>query len=570
MKEHLARLHPFLRHVWAQWRLVVGTVAISYLVSGCSVILPLLYKKLTDEGLIGAGGGGEERFDQLVGALVGIFAFLVVRRVAQSCAKYAGSLVTTRAATRVREDLFHHLQCLPLDYFDSTQAGSLVSGITNDIHRLQNLLDEVLTEMFTAPATLIASIALVFWLDPVLGGAALVVFPFLFYLMRKTGPRVRRIARRNQAALAVLASAFLEAVTNVRVVRSFQQQDYEIEKFDRLNAETLRLRMRNLLLIQLVEGTGDLLVILGFIFVLLLSGSRIVQGAVPLGSLVALIAYMLLMRGSLNAMLRLYGAYQSALGGTERLLDMLSVPARVLPEPTGAEPASGWRGELALRDVHFSYADGTVVLRGADLVIAAGEHVAMIGPSGVGKSTIASLILGLYDLNAGSILLDGIDTREIGLRRLVELVSIVPQDIGLFNDTVRGNLRYARMDASDEEIEEACRLANAHEFILGLQQGYETVIGDRGVRLSGGQRQRLAIARAILRNPRFLILDEATSHVDPETEALVQKALRNLLADRTTLIIAHQESAIRDVDRVVALEQGRLRPVNAEALARRA
>lgn len=557
MNKGLDNLRPFLKPIREQSATVGLAMVLSLFVTAFNLAVPLLFKRLYDileREALPDPAARMKVFGVTIGVVMVIF---VVRRICQSLASYLAVSVTQRMAVDVRREVYQHLHGLPLEFFDDQRTGTLVSNVTNDVTALQFLLHDGMVQIFTAPITVLGAVVVIFKLDPVLGGVALAVFPLLYFLIRLSRDHLRRISEENQANISLLTTQFLEAVANIRIVRAFRRQDYELERFGERNVESLDLRLRNARLNAVVEFGTEVIILLGFALVLWVGGARIVRGEITVGTLLALVALMQTMRSSLNALSIAYTRYQQATGAGRRLLDLLNQPP-ARQHPPVAEAPHTWQGAIELRGVGFSYPDGTVVLDGASITIAPGEKVALIGGSGAGKSTLASLLLGLYEPQQGALYLDGTPLDEVSPDVLLSVISVVPQDVGLFSGTVEENIRYAKLEASREEVIAAASAANAHGFISRLSEGYDTFVGDQGVKLSGGQRQRLAIARAILRNPQVLILDEATSHVDPETESLVQDALTRLMADRTTLIIAHQQSAIRDVDRVIALEGGKL------------
>ena len=556
MKRAFSSLRPFLGHLGQQRATIFFAVVLSLGVSGLNLAVPYLFKLLTDDVLVNSGDPNA-RLQRLARLLIWLIVAFLMRRVFQSFSTYLAQAVTQRLAVGVRRDVYRHLHKLPLEFFDDQRTGILVSNVTNDVTALQFLIHDAMVQVFTAPITVVGAIILIFALDPVLGLVTLAVFPLLYLIISRTRQRLRMLNQENQVTLSQLTTLFLEAVWNIRIVRAFHRQDHEIERFEATNDASLKLRLQNAALGAMIEFITEATILVGFAAVLWIVGRRIALGQIEMGTLIALIAYLQTMRSSLTAISMAYTRYHQASGAAKRLLDVLQeVP---LPEPpvAGASLPTEWAGHLKVEDLHFSYPDGTAIFDGAELELRPGEKVALVGESGVGKSTLSSLLLGLYRPQSGRITLDGIDLAELPPEVLLEQISIVPQDVGLFSGTVRENIAYAELDATDEAIEAAARAANAHRFIERLQLGYDTYVGDQGVKLSGGQKQRLAIARALLRNPRVLILDEATSHIDPETEALVQEALQRLMTDRTALIIAHQSSALRGVHRVLTLRDGR-------------
>jgi len=557
VKQAFGSLRPFLRHLGNERATILGAVVLSLGVSGFNLVVPFLFKLLTDDVLVTSGPPGE-RLHRLATLLSWLIVAFLTRRICQSMSSYLAQSVTQRLAVGVRRDVYRHLHRLPLEFFDDQRTGILVSNVTNDVTALQFLIHDAMVQVFTAPLTVVGAIILIFVLDPLLGVVTLAVFPLLYLVISRTRQRLRQLNEENQVTLSQLTTLFLEAVWNIRIVRAFHRQEHEIARFEQTNDASLRLRLQNAALGAGIEFVTEATILVGFAAVLWIVGRSIALGQIAMGTLIALVAYLQTMRTSLTAISMAYTRYHQASGAATRLLDVLHETP--LPEPPALDSVAlpaAWSGHLQIQDLHFSYPDGTRIFDGAELELRPGEKVALVGESGVGKSTLSSLLLGLYRPQAGTIRLDGIDIVKLPPEVLLSQISIVPQDVGLFSGTVRDNIAYARLDAPDHEIEAAARAANAHGFIERLQQGYDTFIGDQGVKLSGGQKQRLAIARALLRNPRVLILDEATSHIDPETEALVQEALQRLMTERTALIIAHQVSALRGVHRVLTLRDGR-------------
>ncbi|MCC7493425.1 MAG: ABC transporter ATP-binding protein [Fimbriimonadaceae bacterium] len=549
-------LRAFLPHLREQRGRILTAVVLALGVSAFNLAVPWLFKRLTEDVLVGQRPT-EQRLHLLGWILLWVMLCFVGRRICQSLSSYLALSVTQRLAVAVRRDVYNHLHRLRLEFFDDQRTGVLVSNVTNDVTALQYLLHDGLVQVFTSPVTVLGSIVLIFRMDAILGLLTLLVFPLLYLLVSRTRDRVRQINEENQTALSHLTTLFLEAVWNIRIVRAFQRQEHEIAKFEASNRDSLRLRLRNAALNVWIEFITESTILVGFAAVLWIIGYRIATGQIELSALIAMVAYLQMMRSSLINLSTAYARYQMASGAATRLLALLHEPALPPPPRLTTSLPPTWRGELDIRGLHFAYPDGTVIFAGADLQIAAGQKVALIGASGTGKSTLATLLLGLYRPQAGTLRLDGVDLAELPPEVLLHVVSIVPQDVGLFSGTVRENIAYAKLEASDQEVIAAAEAANAHGFIGSLAAGYETFVGDQGVKLSGGQKQRLAIARAMLRNPRLLILDEATSHIDPETEALVQEALEHLMTDRTVIVIAHQASALKGVDRVLELRGGR-------------
>ena len=406
--------------------------------------------------------------------------------------------------------------------------------------------------------TLVGAVILLFWLDWRLTLIILMGVPFITLTMVWLGRKIRRESKAVQDALAKSASVVEETVSGVRIVKSFTREQYEIGRFSRAVDETYEAAMRRA---KIGAVLGPLIGFMAFasITITLWFGSyEVIQGRLTAGDLVAYLIYTMMVAAPIATLASLYARFQGAIGATERLFDLLDEKPDIVsaPDAPALPPLSG---EVLFEQVSFTYTAEVPILRDLSFRAQPGQVVALVGPSGAGKSTLISLIPRFWDVDTGTVIIDGHDIRQVDLRSLREQIGIVPQETILFSDTVYANILYGKLDATREEVEGAARAANAHDFILNdLPQGYETAVGERGVKLSGGQRQRVAIARAILKDPRILILDEATSSLDSESESLVQEALDHLMRGRTSFVIAHRLSTIVNADWVLVLNEGRL------------
>lgn len=473
---------------------------------------------------------------------------------------YGQSVLLSAAVFRLSRDLrghlYNHLHALSVSFFDRQRTGQIMSRLTNDVNLVQSSAP-LFVEMITAPVRGIGGIIAMFVLNWRLTLAALVIVPVMAVVIGRIAGKMRTLTSLLQMRLGDITETMEETISGMRIIKSFATEDYEMQRFGVRNQESYNAAMRGARRSALLNPTIELVGAFGTITILIYGGYLVTQGQFALESLPPFVLLMTIVAGSARTIGRINVNWQSMMAAGDRIFEILD------DEPDVAEPADArdprrLDGRVQFEDVWFQYQGGSEALADVNLDVRPGEIVALVGPSGAGKSTLASLIPRFYDPTRGRILVDGEDVRELKLAPLRRQIAIVPQETMLFATTIRENIAYGRRDASQEEIEAAARAANAHAFILEQPDGYETVLGERGARLSQGQRQRLAIARAILADPRILILDEATSSLDAESERLVQDALEKLMQGRTTFIIAHRLVTITKAHRIAVLERGRL------------
>jgi subfamily B ATP-binding cassette protein MsbA len=479
---------------------------------------------------------------------------------------YFLSMVAQRVTTQMREQIFAHLHSLSLSFFNQRRTGAIMSTLTNDVPVIQGATLSV-RDIIAAPITIIGAFGLLFYTSWRLTLAAVFFVPLMGLVIQKIGKRIRRISDLVQVKLADITTILEETVAGVRIIKSFATENHEISRFSRENQKTfnsvIKGEKRRAQLRPIVEVIGAF----GIALVLFLGGNEVALNArlhsehKPLVSLLdtgglAMFVYLLQqIARSVSDLGGINNTYQSALSAANRIFtEVLDQESEVQEKPNApAMPAI--EGHVEFHNVNFAYGDGPAVLNDISFEVKPGEVVALVGLSGAGKSTIVDLIPRFYDVTDGKITIDGIDIRDVKLESLRRQIGIVPQETWLFAGTLRDNIAYGKRDATDEEIKNAAYSANAY-FIEGMAEKFETVVGERGIRLSGGERQRIAIARAILMNPRLLILDEATSSLDASSEALVQEALDQLMRDRTTIVIAHRLSTILGASRILVMEKG--------------
>ena len=459
----------------------------------------------------------------------------------------------------VRKYIYDHMQRLSLRFYEDKQVGQLMSNVVNDTDLFEQLIAHAIPDVVVNAITFIAVTIVLVGLNWKLTLLSTIPIPLVFLSLRIVAKYVRPAFRTRQKQLGDLNAMLNDNLSGIREIKAFTREQAE-EKRVHQQIDNYRLSLlRALKLMATFQPFVDFTSSLGVLIVIFFGGRLALQGELPVSDLVAFFLYLEMFYAPVRSLSGAWEAIQSSLAGADRVSDLLSEPQEPHNAP-GAIPLRGRaRGDIAFNQVNFSYIDGVSVLEDISLDIPAHSITALVGPTGVGKSTLVSLIPRFYDVTTGSITLDGRDIRQYTLDSLRQQISIVLQDVFLFYGTVRENLLFGRPDANEDQMIAAARAANAHDFIIDLPQGYDTLIGERGVKLSGGQKQRLSIARAILKDAPILILDEATSSVDTETELLIQEALERLMQGRTTIIIAHRLSTVRNADQIVVLEDKSIR-----------
>lgn len=457
----------------------------------------------------------------------------------------------------VRNQLFNHLQKLSLDFYHRFPTGKIMARLTNDVQILQNAITHVPLYFVRDGFTIIFLVGFLFYLN----WKFALIAPFAFLIagwpITQFGKKLRRVGRQGQQKMAELYTSLQENVTGVVVVKAFNMEDYEKEKFGRDNQNYYNIVMRSLRVEALSSPVMEFIGALAVTVIIFWGGWDVIKGAWTPGSFFAFLGACWSAYNPIKNFAQMNNNVQQSLSAVERIFSLLDEKPKI-QEADRPLPLYPLEQEIRFQDIWFAYYPGEYVLRNINLIIGKGEIAAIVGPSGVGKTTLIHLLARFYDPGQGAIFIDGIDIRQVSLKSLYEQIGIVTQETILFNDTVYNNIAYGHWGADEKEIEAAAKMANAHEFILRLPQGYATLVGERGVLLSGGQKQRIAIARAILKKPSILILDEATSNLDTESEKFVQEALERLMVQQTTLVIAHRLSTISRADKIAVLDQGRI------------
>ena len=519
--------------------------------AGGTAYLPWIIKDMVDQVL------KEKNTEMLNYIVISIIVVFIIRGIAFYGQSYLMNYVGQRVIIDIRKAVFEKLQRLSLDFYDKNKTGTIMSYVTNDVNALQSAMVENVVEMVTESVILIASIVMMIYLDWRLFLVTFSTFPVVLLFIDQFGKRIRKSGSRIQEASADITSVLQETVSSARVIKSFVREEYEINRFDKENMNNFRANMKYAQLSATLTPTIEFVAAVGVTIILWYGGNSVIDGTITAGSLVAFLTYAVNISNPIKRLSRVIGNIQRAMAAAQRVFDVLDLPETIknLPE---AKALPTVKGQVSFNNVSFSYNPGEQVLNNVSFNVKPGEMIAFVGPSGAGKSTVASLLPRFYDVTDGSITIDGEDIRRVTLDSLREQVGIVPQETVLFNGSVYDNILYGRLDATKEEVEAAAKAANAHNFIMDLPNGYQTMLGDRGVNISGGQRQRISIARAILKNPQILIFDEATSALDTESERVVQEALDRLMIGRTSFVIAHRLSTIKNADKIMVLEKGTL------------
>ena len=541
----LAYIKPYTR------RLALAVVCI-IMAAGANLYLPWIIKDMIDDVLMSK--------DMVMLNLIaaGILVVMFTRGVFYYGQSYLVSYVGQRVIIDVRSVLFRKFQRMPLSYYDKQQTGTVMSYITNDVAVMQSAIVDNLIELVTEGSILIGSLAMMIYLDWKLSLLTLMTIPLVGFAMKIFGRKLKRSSTVIQERVAEITSLLQESISAIRVVKSFVRESYEIKRFEEQNWRNFQAAMKNVKLSSLLTPTVEFLAAIAVTFIVWFGGYEVVNEVITAGELVAFLTYAVNLANPVKRLSRVYAAIQKAMAAAERVFDIMDLDEKITDVP-GAKPLPPIKGKVEFKDITFSYKEGQPALQHISLKAEPGQMIALVGPSGSGKSTIANLIPRFYDVDSGVITIDDHDIRQVTADSLREQIGLVPQETMLFSTSVMENIRYGRLEATDEEVIEAAKAANAEEFIKELPEGYDTKLGERGLNLSGGQRQRLAIARAILKNPRVLIFDEATSALDTESEKIVQDALDNLMVGRTSFVIAHRLSTIFNADQIFVVENGHLR-----------
>ena len=531
-------------------RLLIALVGL-LLSAGLSLVFPAVIRDVIDSVFIDAD---LSLLDNITLFLMLVFLF---RSFSTFLSNYNLSYVGEKVVMDMRQALYAHLQSLSLSFYADRRVGELISRLSSDVTVVRTFLTSAISTLLQQSLTLIGAVVIMFFLNWRLTLFILVILPLIVVVGFVFGSYIRRVSTMVQDELAGATVVAEEVFQNIREVKSFVRERYEINRYNSAIGVAFRAAVKLLTARAVFGPVTGFFAFAALAAVLWFGGREVLDGRLSAGELIAFLFYGITVATSFGALVNFYSHLQEALGATKRVFQLLDTPPLIQDLP-GARQLPAVRGAISINGVSFSYEDGETVLQDLHLDIAPGEVVALVGPSGAGKSTLFNLIPRFYDPDHGAIHIDGCDIRGLTQSSLRGHIGIVPQETLLFGGSIRENILYGKLDAGEDELRAAAQSANAHGFISELSKGYDTIVGERGIKLSGGQRQRVAIARALLKDPAILLLDEATSSLDNESEQLVQEALNNLMRDRTTLIIAHRLSTVRIAQRIAVIDRGRI------------
>ena len=532
------------------------TMASMIVLVGVQLIGPWLVRAMINA--VTAPDAGPDTMVLVARLAILALAVYVIRGLMRFIRSYSAHVAGWHVVADVRNEVYRHLQRLSLRFYEDKQTGQLMSRTVNDSTLLEQLVAHAIPDVLVNILMLAGVSAILMSMSWQLALLSMMPIPFIVLAMRGFAKFVRPAFRKRQVELGELNAALNDNISGIREIQAFTREG---DEGDRIWHRIVRHRdslLRALRLMAVFHPSVEFTASLGTIVLIYFGGKLVLGGTLPLADLVAYFLYLELLYQPVRALSGVWENIQQALAGADRIVELLEQDPDVAEAADAQEIAGQAKGAIRFEHVGFRYSEGEMVVEDIDLDIAPGSVIALVGPTGVGKTTLSMLLPRFYDVTDGAITLDGVDIRHLTLNSLRKQISIVLQEVFLFHGTVRENILFGRSGASDDEMVNAAQVANAHEFIEQLPEGYETLIGERGVKLSGGQRQRLAIARAVLRDAPILILDEATSSVDTETERLIQQALERLMVGRTTVVIAHRLSTIRNADQIIALQNGRI------------
>lgn len=532
--------------------LVLATLSFAALTTLFDLVPPWLVKVIIDDVI------QAEQVSLLPWVLTGLVAAYGLKNLVNALRIRCNNILEQRVIVHLRQQVFYALQRLSINFYEDRSTGEIMSRIMNDTEHVERIFVDGLEGTLTASLTLVGITIVLFVVNWKLALLALVPIPVLAVSAVKFSRRVHGYYHEIRQHTADLSGYLQDALSGVRETMAFDRHAHERERFDGISRKVSQSNLKAMFLWSVYSPAMIFLGAMGTVLILWVGAAEVERGHLKVGELVMFVSYLALFYVPVNQIHSVNHMLQHALAASERIFDVLDMKPAVEDRPGVTAPAARVEGRVTFERVNFAYRPDVPILRGVSATVDPGECVALVGPSGAGKSTLIKLLMRLYDVTAGTIALDGVDVREMPLAYLRSRIGLVQQEPFLFNGTVRDNVVYGKLDATDQDVERVAVAARAHEFIMELPDHYETWIGERGVKLSVGQKQRVAIARVLLKNPPIVIFDEATSNIDAETEVKIREALAVLIQDRTTIIIAHRLTTLQQVDRIIVLEQGRI------------
>ncbi|MCX7884439.1 MAG: ABC transporter ATP-binding protein/permease [Caloramator sp.] len=531
-------------HIW----LFILDMVCAVLISVTDLIYPMITRKLINNII-------PSKNISLI-FQIGILMFLLyaLRMLLEYIVGYYGHVLGVRMEYDMRKEMFTHIQSLPVSYFDNTKTGQIMSRIVNDLNEISELAHHGPEDIFISTLMIVGSFFLLLNINIKLTFIVFTIIPFMVYFTVIYNSKMRKNFKRIRESLADVNSRVEDSLSGIRVVKSFTNEEYEIDKFDENNNEFKYLRTKSVKYIGILHGGINFFSNISTLLALIAGGYFVAKGEISVGDLVAYLIYIGQFLQPVKRIAQFVEQYQRGMAGFKRFYEIMNIKPDIFDRENAVE-IKDVLGKVEFKNVSFSYNDKTTVLKNINLTVNEGDSIAIVGPSGVGKTTLCSLIPRFYDVDSGNIYIDGIDIKDIKIKSLRQNIGVVQQDVFLFAGTIRDNILYGRLDATEEEVIRAAKAANAHEFIMELEDGYDTYIGERGIKLSGGQKQRISIARMFLKNPPILILDEATSSLDNQSELIIQKSIEELSKGRTTFIIAHRLATIKNANRIIVLTE---------------
>jgi len=539
-----------------RWFLVLATLSM-VVVTAMNILAPWMIRSLIRTITEGVGNPSPRYLAQVRSLALWAVSIYFLRSLFQFGTDYISHYAAWNILKGIRQSLYDHLQKLSLRYYQDKQTGDLMSRVIDDTRNFEQLLAHAIPTVVVNALMIVGVSAILFVLNAGLALYTLIPIPLLLVMVLRFSRLSRPLFRQAQDRVGELNATLQDNLSGIKEIQAFAKEHYESRRMGHRIAEQTRTILKALRLSNAFSPSIEFVSSLGTVIVIAVGGGLALDRRLPLEDLVAFLLYLGSFYQPITALGRINEGLQQALASAERVLDIINARSEI-QDAEGASELGAVGGRLEFREVSFHYIEGIPVLKNISFTVNPGETLALVGPTGVGKTTIANLIPRFYDPSAGQILVDGFDVRSVTQASLRKHISIVSQDVFLFNGSVRENILYGKHHATDAEVVRAAQLANAHEFITELAEGYDTLVGERGVKLSGGQKQRISIARAVLRDTPILVLDEATSAVDTHTETLIQEALGKLKADRTTVVIAHRLSTIQEADQIVVMEEGEI------------